>query len=307
MNNIIDKNIVIISHSRRIRKLLKDYFINYNNNKFKNCCILLITFDILNKKTIIKLLYEGEINENRDLKKYYTLTEFNSSNIYSHKLIVPENINIFIIRHAQGYHNLTYSLLDKTIKKTKLFFNLTENNELKDPQLTDNGIIQAKDCGAFLYNYININKLNINKFLCFCSILYRTRQTIKYILTKCKLNLDNIYILPCNHELSDIYNEKNDVKYGRCINKSEQELYECNTLSIDNDNDNYNDIDIDNDIDNYNDNYNIKKNINWNYFINFKENNDMCTNTNMIYETYLLFANLIGNEKYNDLKKKLIL
>ena len=280
-------NIIIISHSRRMRKLLKDYFINYNDKRFKNCCVLLINFDNISNKTNIKIIYEGEIdiNEKRNMSRYYTIDSFNSLNIYSDKLIVPENINIFIIRHAQGYHNLTHSLIDKTIKQTKIFFNLTENNELKDPQLTNNGIIQAEKCGIFLNQYINNNNYDRNKFICFCSILYRTRQTIKYILTKCKLNISEIYVLPCNHELSNINNE-NGINYGRCKNGSEQDIYECKSMEVDS---------LD------------KKNIHWNYYINFKENNNTCVNTNMIYETYLLVAQTKDEQIYNDLKKRLTL
>lgn len=297
MNNIInniDKNIVIISHSRRMRKILKDYFINHLNKRFKNCCILLIKFDIKIKKTIVKIIYEGDIdqNENRNIDIYYTKDKFNSLNIYSDKLIVPENINIFLIRHAQGYHNLTPSIIDNTIKKTKIFFDLTENKELKDPQLTDVGIDQAKKCGLILNKYIIDNTLDINKFLCFCSILYRTRQTIKFILSNCNLNISNIYVLPCNQELSNINNE-NKISYGRCQNGSEQELYECKSINIQNDN---------------NSTQNDKKNINWNYYINFKEsnlNNNICIDTNMIYQTYLLFAEMNNNDIYQDIKHRL--
>ncbi len=306
MNNIIDKNIIIISHSRRIRKLLKDYFINHLNKRFKNCCVLLITFDKLTQKTNIKIIYEGEIdfNEKRDMSKYYTTDNFNSLDIYSTKLIVPENINIFLIRHAQGYHNLTHSILDKTIKKTKIFLNLTENVELKDPQLTNTGIEQAKKCGDFLNKYIKDNSLDINKFLCFCSILYRTRQTIKYILSKCKLNISNIFILPCNHELSNINNETN-ITYGRCKNSDEHDLYECKYIKIDeNVNNNLNDNLNENLNENLNDNLDTK-NIHWNYYINFKENNNMCIDTNMIYETYLLFTEMNNKEKYQDIKNRL--
>lgn len=295
-NNInnIDKNIVIISHSRRMRKILKDYFINHLNKRFKNCCMLIIKFDINIKKTTIKIIYEGDIdkNENRNIDIYYTKEKFNSLNIYSDKLIVPENINIFLIRHAQGYHNLTPSIIDKTIKKTKIFLNLTENKELKDPQLTDVGIEQAKNCGLILNKYIIDNSLDINKFLCFCSILYRTRQTIKFILSNCNLNISNIYVLPCNQELSNINNE-NKISYGRCQNGSEQELYECKYINIQNDN---------------NIKKNNKKNINWNYYINFKEsnlNNNVCIDTNMIYQTYLLFAKMNNIDIYLDMKHRL--
>jgi broad specificity phosphatase PhoE len=291
--NIIDKNIIIISHSRRMRKILKDYFINYLNKRFKNCCILLIKFDINLRKTTIKIIYEGKIdkNEKRNNDIYYTKDKFNSLDIYSDKLIVPENINIFIIRHAQGYHNLTHSIIDKTINKTKIFFNLTENVELKDPQLTNAGIDQAKECGLILNKYIIDNNLDKNKFLCFCSILYRTRQTIKYILSNCILNISNIYVLPCNQELSNINNE-NKISYGRCKNGHEQELYECK----------YIDLDIDLDI---NDIKDTKKNIHWNYYINFKENNNICSGTNMIYETYLLFAEMNNQDIYQDIKYRL--
>ena len=104
----MDGNILIVSHSKRIRKLLYDYFINFNMKKrFKNCSILLINFNNTTKNTEIKLIYNGELdkNENRLDKNYYDIDTFNNLNVYSNKLIVPDNINIFLIRPAQGSHN----------------------------------------------------------------------------------------------------------------------------------------------------------------------------------------------------------
>jgi hypothetical protein len=267
-----------------MRKLMKDYFVNYHNKRFKNCCVLLLKYDAISRNTIANILYEGEIDEKekRDKSKYYTKNDFNSENLYSTKLIIPENINIFIIRHAQGYHNLNHSFLKKLVKNTKVLLNLSEENQMKDPQLTDDGINQATKCGIFLNDYIKSNELDINNFLCFCSILYRTRQTIKYILSNCNLNITDIYVLPCNHELSTIYNEKENINYGRCKYTSEQEIYECKHIT------------------------NINKiNINWNYYIYFKENMNMCFDTNIIYETYLCFAYLIDRDLYNVFFKKL--
>mgnify|MGYP003346993660 FL=1 len=67
-NILIDRNILIVSHSKRIRKLLYDYFINFDIKKrFKNCSILLIKFNKLTNKTEIKLIYNGELDKNEKL------------------------------------------------------------------------------------------------------------------------------------------------------------------------------------------------------------------------------------------------
>lgn len=279
----MDGNILIVSHSKRIRKLLYDYFINFDLKKrFKNCCVLLINFNQLINKTEIKLIYNGELdkNENRTEHNYYDIDTFNNLNIYSDKLIVPNNVNIFLIRHAQGYHNYNNTIY----RKVKDYF---QQKSLKDPQLTEVGKIQATNCGRFLNDFIKINNIDKTKFILFCSILLRTRETINNILDEI-LIFNDIYILPCSHEIShikipEILNKGN----GKCTSKpTDRILYQCDYVFS---------------------KIHRPRNIIWDYYQDFKDNN-VCNNTNMIYEAYIIFAKLkISNKEYiAELRKKLI-
>lgn len=274
----MDRNLLIVSHSKRIRKLLYDYFINFDMKKrFKNCCVLLINFNKLTRKTEIKLIYNGELdkNENRTEKNYYDIDTFNNLNIYSNKLIVPDNINIFLIRHAQGYHNYNNTIY----RKVKEYF---EQKSLKDPQLTETGKIQATNCGIFLNDFLKIHNIDKTKFILFCSILLRTRETINNILDELLL-FNNIYVLPCSQEISHIkIPEILNPSYGKCTSKSSDRiLYQCDYVFSKS---------------------HKPRNVIWDYY-----NNNICNNTNMIYEAYIIFAKLKNDDKtyVEELRKKL--
>jgi hypothetical protein len=271
-------DIILVSHSKRIRKFIDQFFDNFDINKrFMNCAILKLYNDD-NNFVNIKLIYKGDLDpsENRARDIYYDIDEFNSFNYKTKKLVMPNNVNIYLIRHAQGYHNLNNTL----IKKIK---SLNNNHILKDPQLTEKGKIQAKNTGLFLKNIIN------NNILCFCSILLRTRETISLILNqfdfnKIKFNKE-IYVLPGAHEITNfIIPELFIINNGQCVNKySNRILYNCDFI--------INDI-------------NIFK-FNWNYYSYIKKNNIKFSN--MIYEIYLLISFNKYNETFTDnLRKKLI-
>ena len=276
------ENIVITSHSKRIRQFINNYFDNFNINKrFMNCGILLMNANINNHKEInIKLVYRGEsdINEKREPSLYYDIDEFNNLNLKSTKLIIPVGLNIYFIRHAQGFHNLNNTIIKKldSIKKKYI---------LKDPQLTLIGNEQAKRTGQFLLN--NIPNITI-KTLYMCSILLRTRETISNILSELNIFNQDIYVLPCSHEISNFKLPENFIiNSGKCINKvSNRFVYKCDVITSKN---------------------GVHRFI-WDYFSKIKKDNDnKCSQTNMVYEAYLLYALIINkdDEFVNLLRDKL--
>lgn len=246
-------NIIITTHSKRLRQLFNKYFNNFNKKiHFMNCCIIKLSSNNSdnNYKVIPHMIYEGELDtyENRNMNKYYNTHTFNSGNIYSNILQIPSNVNIYLIRHAQGYHNLN-SGIARYIKIANY------NIILKDPQLTEIGISQSLKCGNELKKYIN----NLDKNYFFCSKFRRTRETLSYIMGVLNINQE-ILILQYSHEiktldandLKDYINEKN-IKKDKIIN-------------------------------------NIK--VNWTYFNENLQNFNYDYNSNMIYEAYFIIGKI---------------
>lgn len=277
---MIVQNIVITSHSKRMRLFIGDYFTHFNKNKkFMNCAIILIYSDNLNKKEVkIKMIYRGEIdkNENKDIKLYYDVNEFNNLNLKSTKLIVPPGLNIYLIRHGQGFHNLSNTLM----KRLKAMNN---KEILKDPQLTLKGIQQSKNVGKFLFqNYPDIK----NNTLYFCSVLLRTRETITNILGELNLFNQEIIILPCSHEISNFkLPEELIINNGKCKdNYCSRLVYKCDFIN----------------------NKNGLYNFNWDYYKKLNTIN-ICKLTNMLYKAYIIYAIILNKDELyiDNLKKKL--
>ena len=183
----------------------------------------------------------------------------------------------------QGYHNYNNTIY----RKVKDYF---EQKSLKDPQLTETGIKQAQKCGVFLNDFFKIHNIDKTKFTLYCSILLRTRETINNILDEISI-FDDIYILPCSHEINSIVIPEIPIsKTGRCTsNPADRILYQCDyVFSKDH----------------------KPRNIIWDYYKEFK-NNNVCKNTNMIYESYIIYAKLkitdkeYGEQYVDELKKKL--
>ncbi len=226
----------------------------------------------------IQIIYNGESdpNEKRDTKLYYNLNDFNLLNLESSKLIIPSGLNVFLIRHAQGYHNLNNTI----IQKIKSFDN---KHILKDPQLTTLGIQQAKNCGKFLKDYhINIKQNSIY----FCSILLRTRETISEILNELDVRDQEVIILPQSHEISNfIIPEKFIMNNGQCNNDvANRILYKCD----------------------FNTGNNGIYHFNWDYYSKIK--NKKTKLSHMLYEAYIIIAMMKNkDDKYiNELRNKLI-
>lgn len=271
-------NIIITTHSKRLRQLINKYFYNFNKKlHFMNCCVLKLNSNNDDTNYIVKceMILEGVLDklEDRNIKKYYNKKLFNSSNIFSNTLQIPQNVTIYLIRHAQGYHNLN-SGMSRYIKIAHT------NNILKDPQLTHIGIAQALECGLKLKEHIKSNEKNYF----FCSKFLRTRETLATIMSMLNIN-DKIRVLHYTHEIKhlsgndfkDFYENKNN----QCKIDSDREKQKCDRV---------NNIDID-----------------WTYFNKDLEKINFNLNSNMIYEAFFIIGkiNNVNKDKIKGLKDKL--
>ena len=271
-------NIIITTHSKRLRQLINKYFYNFNKKlHFMNCCILKLNSNNDDSNYIVKceMIYEGILDklEERNIKKYYNADLFNSSNIFSNTLQIPPNVSIYLIRHAQGYHNLN-SGMSRYIKIAHY------NTILKDPQLTQIGIAQALECGIKLKLHIKSNSKNYF----FCSKFLRTRETLSNIMSILNIN-DKIRVLHYTHEIKDLkgndFKDFYENKHNLCKIDSDRENQRCDRV---------NNIDID-----------------WKYFDRDLEKINFNFNSNMIYEAFFIIGKLnnVNNDKIKFLKGKL--
>ena len=262
------KNIILCgTHNNR----LECYFKNINNNfpnKFFNNCVIIKCYRI-NNKVKFSMIYEGEDIYN--LNNNWDILSFNQYiNNFSYDIDLPNNTEIFLIRHALGVHN-KMNLLEKV-------FNLKI-----DSQLDNIGFEQAERAGIFLRGYLK-NFYDNNKLFFMASHLVRTQQTIGIIMKMLELiNSINqrLFIVPCSHELNNSSNncDASILEYipiasniPRCKNNNN----DCNLLT------------------NFPKKYNnYKVDINWDYYMNFYKSNKKCQNTNMIAEIINLYLNLI--------------
>jgi len=291
----------VVTHNGRIKcflesigvKIMKDIDGKKEEMRFKNCAIISLT--IINKDITVKLEYDGQIDEATRKPKYYYFTAGNTNttskdrkfeevtypNVLK-KLQLPDDINnavIYIIRHGDGMHN-GMNLSQKFGAK------LSPSQSLVDAPLTELGKKQAENAGLALKNIV-FNYL-------FVSDLKRTRETLSNILINIKkanvgdakikkaYTRDDVFVLPCSHELK--YN-----KNGGC--DSNQKLF--NTKVTD---ENKTSCKI-NTLDTYNCN-NIYRftekslSVNWEYYNEFyngqmrddnlSTQNNNCANINMI-------------------------
>ena len=180
-----NENALFVTHQGVLRtlcyNLTKDK--KTGENRFKNCSLLKID----SENGTITLEYDNKstgLNEGKESRPEWQIQIFNSHiiNYNEIKQLVIDifNINntgykyIYLVRHAQGTHNLN-TFFDK-LKKT---FSI-------DPKLTDEGREQAFNLGKFIENTSSLNELKesiINsKVDYFVSILGRTWETLSYIL-----------------------------------------------------------------------------------------------------------------------------
>jgi hypothetical protein len=256
----VDTNIIICcSHNNRLECFFRHINNNYINKSFNNCAIIRCYKDNNNVKFM--MIYEGE-SYGTDIASICSITNgcwdivsFNNYfNNYSYDIKLPDNTEIFLIRHALGVHN-KMSIIQK-------IFNLRI-----DSVLDIIGIEQAKRLGIFLKGYID-NFYKNNNIVFTASHLTRTQQTIGIIMNMMNIiniNINKIYIVPCIHELNISSNTcgSSIIEYipiasniPRCRNNNNS----CDKLDILN-----NIYDVD-----------------WSYYIEFNKLSITCKNTDII-------------------------
>ena len=225
------KYVFIATHDNRLQcffnKLIHDNKLKVNMKRFKNCAI--IHFTCNRNKVNINMIYEGDIDTSIEKPNlFWTKVEF--YNLLSSKIhyITDEsynNIEIFLIRHGKGKHNINLTERQKmgATDAFKYMFNKKKMNishKLIDAELTDgteekinthklNGITNAIKAGDELKKYLESKNIILNNTNCIlgASRLRRTRQTISYIMYQILGdNISNytLYIFPCVYEVAGV-------------------------------------------------------------------------------------------------------
>ncbi len=262
----LNKKIIISgTHNNRLECFFNKYL--SKRKHFSNCAIIRC-YDY----NRISLIYSGDHYNN----SYWLLDEFNSlcENInLGSDINIPEDTEIFLVRHGKGIHNHDQSLLEKIY-----YYSFTET---KDPSLDQIGVRQAQAVGKFLKNYIDNNYDN-SKIYFTASHLIRTQQTIGLIMEQMNFK-SPIYIAPCTHELIYI---KQEIIGSNC---------DCSILQNVPIKTNTPNCDINNMCPSLNkfchtDCYNTNPiSLNWDYYKLFysqseSKTNQKCCNSNMIYQ-----------------------
>lgn len=185
------EHLFLATHGGRIRCLLQKYFKGkIVQHGYNNCAIV----KLYKRENYLyaELFYEGEVTKGHKLKRKHhtkeTFGKIKSNNFFTLDL---DNKIIYLIRHGEGIHN-THSLLEKFTTQLLTF----------DPELTEEGIKQAENCGNFLHNYLVKNKIDKSKVHFYSSYMKRAYTTIANIMKKCEMHHNkNIFIVPCSHEI----------------------------------------------------------------------------------------------------------
>ena len=277
-NNNNNNNIILCgTHNNRLECYFKHLNKNndYPNKSFNNCVIIRCYKE--NNKAKFNMIYEGETNGDNNISLCsmtngcWDIVSFNNYfNNHSYDITLPNNTEIFLIRHGLGVHN-KMNILQK-ILNTKI-----------DSQLDPIGLEQAMRAGIFLKGYIYSN-MNI---IFMASHLMRAQQTIAIIMKMIEIK-KQIYIVPCSHEL--IYSGN-----GNCDSNILQNLPVASNMPTCTDNSGtcgkLNIFSDPNTLDNY------EVNLNWDYYMEFYNNNNnfgwhisKCQDTNMVSEIIKIFS-----------------
>jgi hypothetical protein len=262
-------NIILCgTHNNR----LECYFYNLNKNnnypkKSFNNCVIIKCYRI-NNDVKFKMIYEGESNGNNvgslcskslNLNNgCWDIVSFNNYfNNYSYNINIPNNTEIYLIRHAMGVHN-----------KMNLLQKVTNINI--DSPLHIDGTYQAERAGIFLKGYINNFYKNAHVIYT-ASHLIRTQQTIGIIMKMIGI-LESIYIVPCSHEIVYINNCDSSlldlIPVASNIPNCTSNSGTCGQLLLNNMN-------------------NIS--INWDYYMDFYKSNKKCQETDIVNEIIKLY------------------
>jgi broad specificity phosphatase PhoE len=107
-----------------------------------------------------------------------------------------KTITLYVVRHAEGKHNKKGNIYKGWVNRLTSILQIPLHI---DPDLSDEGVEQAKNAGNVLTNHENGIKFDY----AFTSELRRTRETAYEILQKTKNNNIPIYPIPCIHEVSN--------------------------------------------------------------------------------------------------------
>ncbi len=297
-------NFVVCTHDGRMRCFVKQFFDDekndINNTRFMNCAILKL--ELSGENATLSLIHSGHVDDEK--RQYFASgkdIEISDDTLWNlnHKLqkkiigkgfqpitkklqeirlldnikLSGKKINIYIIRHGQGSHNIKNKLSPSKIMT-------------KDPELTVTGIQQAIIANHVFKQYIGDTPID----LAFCSKLHRTFQTLGIVLSidestsrkditleKFTLNYQQIIVLPCAHELHFKKSKSNkncdELNSSRIV--ANENKSKCSNLEKDK-------------------NSSYCKGRDWNYYIEFKKNKNKCKNTNMINILISIWENIHG-------------
>ena len=212
------KNIILVgTHGFRIKCLFATLIHlsgiqNFTLHSFKNCAIIRCYSD--NTHIRFENIYNGQRSaqkENKDRILYYQnkdkdkIKQISLLKSQFPKFDIPINIEIFLIRHGEGIHNVL-----------NVNTHINYPNKLIDAPLNEEGKQQASRAADIFFQYFNNKRLQgdlkeHNLKLIFCaSDLDRPRETVKFFMDKFKSsNIQNsllkidyqIHVLPCIHEI----------------------------------------------------------------------------------------------------------
>ncbi len=179
-------NYLLVTHDLRLRYFLQTYFTKDFPPAFGNGCVLRLT--LTRKCASIQMLFPG-YEANGKLAS----VKFSALSIPTRTLIgdtyLYRNINIYIVRHGIGEHNVALYQRCKNPDLPELFFN--------DPRLVRKGKLLLKKSMAYLPKTID---------LIFASTLVRTRETLAVLLKHYPNR--TMYIVP---GAAEIYN-RNEIQ-----------------------------------------------------------------------------------------------
>jgi uncharacterized CHY-type Zn-finger protein len=201
-----NKNIIIVAtHSYRLQCILNEMRVNsidkYQSTqikRFKNCAVVRVYRDTDHascSNTCVEIIFQGIYTgiidpkdtshfEKADVNK--VILKLNNPNY-----AIPENVEIYFIRHGEGVHNI-----DKK-----------PDDVLLDAELTLDGNKQALEAGDVLNKYFTTDKYVNSKYYYCASDLHRTHETIgniKHILNKNNKGnaSEPIFVVSCVHEIT---------------------------------------------------------------------------------------------------------
>ncbi len=298
----VEQHAVIVgTHNYRLQCFFnKNNFGNplYTQKNFKNCAI--IKCSKLGKYVKFTMIWEGQLSKEEqdeederkdDKKKYWTMETFNREGVIKNqKIYIEPNVNVYLVRHGQGVHNV------------KIFKKIVSVFKLYDAKLSDEGVKQAINAGSYLFGYefkdYNSQTLKVHYV---ASHLQRTQQTIanlaRSLYNKFPQNIININ--PCANELAVVENgmcnSSHDPKTvlaemalenkASCIHRGlhDEILIKKDCLSIKNINNNEFLID-------------------WNYYRSFDASKLSCEDTNIV--TQSLYAYRYGKYSLRSLENR---